>query len=85
MPNPILADLDGATSRSRMAPMNNLFSRVATIKRMLSGQNPQQVMANLLQTNPQFAQFMNENRGKSPEQIAREHGIDFEMLQNLLR
>lgn len=65
--------------------MNNLFSRVATIKRMLSGQNPQQVMANLLQTNPQFAQFMNENRGKSPEQIAREHGIDFEMLQNLLR
>ena len=27
--------------------------------------------------NPRFRQFVEENKGKSPEQIAKEHGIDY--------
>lgn len=37
--------------------------------------NPRQVFDNLMRTNPQFAQFVRENKGKTPEQAFREHGL----------
>ena len=33
--------------------------------------------------NSQFVQFLKENEGKSPEQIAREHGLDFKYVNDL--
>ena len=45
-------------------------------------QGPEAVFAALMGSNPQFRQFVEQNRGKSPEQIAREHGIDFAALQS---
>lgn len=33
-------------------------------------------MQSMMKSNPQFAQFVEQNRGKSPEQIAKENGID---------
>lgn len=41
--------------------------------------------ANAVMNNPQFQTFLANNRGKSPEQIARENGIDFNMVKNLMR
>lgn len=37
----------------------------------------------LMQTNPQFREFAERNQGKSPEQIARENGIDFNQVRGL--
>ena len=31
----------------------------------------------MLRVNPQFAKFVRDNAGKSPEQVAQENGIDF--------
>lgn len=45
-------------------------------------QGPNAVFNALMGSNPQFRQFVEQNRGKSPEQIAREHGIDFAALQS---
>ena len=39
--------------------------------------NPNNMFSNMLNSNPQFRQFIEENKGKSPEQIAKEHGIDY--------
>lgn len=39
--------------------------------------NPNNMFSNMLNSNPQFRQFVEENKGKSPEQIAKEHGIDY--------
>lgn len=47
---------------------------------MMSGMTPDQAVGRLMQTNPKFAQFVNENRGKTPAQIAQEHGIDPSLL-----
>lgn len=33
--------------------------------------------------NPQFAEFINANKGKSPEQIASEHGIDINAIKQM--
>lgn len=62
--------------------------------------NPQQAGMQLMQSDPRFAQFMNNNRGKSPQQILSEYmaanpgvslrqlaarrGLDYGMFQNLM-
>lgn len=47
---------------------------------LLGGMDPQQAFNSMMQSNPQFAQFIESNRGKTPEQVAREHGIDLSTM-----
>lgn len=71
-----------------MGPMNNMrqmMQMVNGIKKMMNGQNPDTVMKLFAQKNPQFAQFLRDNQGKSPEQIARDYGLDWNMVQNFLK
>lgn len=59
-------------------PINHLMN-------MMSGKNPDVMFNQLMRTNPQFAQFVNANRGKSPEQIAHENGIDINVLKQFMK
>lgn len=52
---------------------------------MLRGQNSQQVAQAFAQRNPQFAEFVRQNQGKTPEQIAADYGIDMNMVRELMR
>ena len=52
---------------------------------MLKNGNPEQIAMSLMQRNPQFAAFIRQNQGKSPEQVARERGIDFGQIMQMLR
>lgn len=54
------------------------------IKQMMQGKAPGAVYEMMMKSNPQFASFVNANRGKTPEQIARENGIDPASLKQLL-
>jgi len=38
---------------------------------------------NLMQRNPNFKAFVDANRGKSPEQVAKEHGVDLSQFKNM--
>lgn len=42
--------------------------------------NPEVAYQNMLKNNPQFAQFVKDNEGKSIEQVAKENGIDPSIL-----
>lgn len=71
-----------------MGPMNNMrqmMQMVNGIKQMMNGQNPDTVMKLFAQKNPQFAQFFRDNQGKSPQQIAQDYGLDWNMVQNFLK
>lgn len=71
-----------------MGPMNNMrqmMQMVNGIKQMMNGQNPDTVMKLFAQKNPQFAQFLRDNHGKSPQQIAQEYGLDWNMVQGFLK
>ena len=71
-----------------MGPMNNMrqmMQIVNGIKQMMNGQNPDTVMKLFAQKNPQFAQFLRDNQGKSPQQIAQDYGLDWNMVQNFLK
>lgn len=64
-----------------MAMMGQLRQMVG----MLRGRNPQQVTQMMAQRNPQFAAFLQQNQGKSPEQIAAENGIDMSFVREIMR
>ena len=71
-----------------MGPMNNMrqmMQMVNGIKQMMNGQNPDTVMKLFAQKNPQFAQFLRYNQGKSPQQIAQDYGLDWNMVQGFLK
>ena len=71
-----------------MGPMNNMrqmMQMVNGIKQMMNGQNPDTVMKMFAQKNPQFAQFLRDNQGKSPQQIAQDYGLDWNMVHGFLK
>ena len=71
-----------------MGPMNNMrqmMQMVNGIKKMMNGQNPDTVMKLFAQKNPQFEQFLRDNQGKSPQQIAQDYGLDWNMVQGFLK
>ena len=71
-----------------MGPMNNMrqmMQMVNGIKQMMNGQNPDTVMKLFAQKNQQFAQFLRDNQGKSPQQIAQDYGLDWNMVQGFLK
>ena len=71
-----------------MGPMNNMrqmMQMVNGIKQMMNGQNHDTVMKLFAQKNPQFAQFLRDNQGKSPKQIAQDYDLDWNMVQGFLK
>ena len=84
--NPILQMLNGA-SRAAM-PQNNPMAMMGQIRQtmdMLRGQDPRKVAQLMAQRNPQFAAFMQQNQGKTVDQIAAENGIDMNFVRELIR
>ena len=64
---------------------NNPFQIISTIKQMMSGQSPEAVMQGMMRSNPQFANFVNANKNKSPEQICRENGLNWDEIKGFLK
>ena len=77
--NPLIA------SMGSMNNMRQMMQMVNGIKQMMNGQNPDTVMKLFAQKNPQFAQFLRDNQGKSPQQIAQDYGLDWSMIQGFLK
>ena len=59
---------------------NSLLSAVSQLKAM---GNPQRAYSQLYQSNPQFRQFADSMRGKTPEQAFRENGLDFDQFRSM--
>lgn len=58
----------------------NSNPNIMNIFQMLKNGNPEQIAMNLMQRNPQFRQFIEANKGKSPEQVAKENGVDLAQI-----
>ena len=57
---------------------------VYKVMQMLKNQNPQEVFNQMMQSNPAFRNFYEANKGKSPEQVAREHGVDLSQIKSMM-
>lgn len=82
--NPILSKLSSPAAMPGNNPMAQL-QQLRQMAQMMRGQNPQQLLQSFAAQNPQFAEFLRQNQGKSPQQIAAERGIDMGLLQQILR
>ena len=75
--NPILNMMMGSNA-------NNALNQAMQLKQLLQGGNPNVIYQQMLQNNPQFRQFVSDNQGKSPDQIAQAYGIDPNTIKQLL-
>ena len=55
------------------------------IQMMKSAKNPQAAFNSMVQNNPQFKAFIESNKGKTPEQVAKEHGIDLASIMGMIK
>lgn len=51
--------------------------------RSILGNNPNGALSSLYQSNPQFRQFADSMRGKTPEQAFRENGLNYDDFSHL--
>lgn len=68
-----------------VTPTNPSVPNLGNIIRMLKSGNPEQMAANLMQNNPQFKAFVESNKGKTPEQVAQEHGVNLSEIMGQFR
>lgn len=61
----------------------NPIAMIAQLVSVLKGKDPEKLIPLLMQRNPQFAQFVQSCKGKTPEQVAAEHGIDLNQFKGL--
>lgn len=61
------------------------MQRVMQVANMMRGKNPQEVAMAMMQQSPAFSQFMQSVQGKTPEQFAREKGIDLSQIMGLMK
>ena len=73
--NPLMMAMQGG---------NNKMAQVMQVMKMLRSGNPDQIAQQMMQNNPQFRQFVEENKGKTPEQVAQEHGFDLSQLKSMM-
>lgn len=76
--NPLMMAMQGASS-----PMNKM-GQVASVMKMLRSSNPDQIDQQMMQSNPHFRQFIEQNKGKTPDQVAREHGLDLSQFKSMM-
>ena len=73
-----------SASQTGQSSNPNLFQQINRLKQMLHGQNPNAVMEMMAQKNPQFAQFVSECRGMTPEQICQKYGVNWADIKNMM-
>lgn len=61
-------------------PGNSILAAVNQVRAM---GNPNAAYTQMYQSNPQFRQFADSMRGKTPEQAFRENGLDYNKFRNL--
>ena len=77
----------GGASRAPI-PQNNPMAIMGQLRQMMGmfrGQDPRQVTQLFMQRNPNFAAFVQQNQGKTVDQIAAENGIDMGFVRELMR
>lgn len=62
-----------------------MMHNINAIKSLMSCRNPQCVMQMMIKNDPRFSQFINENKGLNPEQIAQKYDINFEQVKQMMK
>lgn len=64
-------------------PQLDVKARMAQLRSMMQG-DPSALVSNLARSNPQFAQFLAQNQGRSPEEAFKAYGYDFQQVMSII-
>lgn len=59
-------------------------NHIADVVKMVKS-NPQEMFNSMMQSNPQFAEFVKANQNKTPQEIAQAYGIDLDAISNFMK
>ena len=65
------------------APQMQMRAQMSQLRSMLQG-DTSALVSSLAQSNPQFAQFMAQNQGKTPQEAFKAYGYDFQQVMNII-
>ena len=69
----------------KQQPKSNPLQELVGLANLVRQHNPAQVAQVFATKNPQFANFLKSCRGKTPEQVAQENGIDYNLVKQILK
>lgn len=56
---------------------------MSMMRQMMQG-DPSSLISNLAKSNPSFAQFIEQNRGRTPQEAFRAYGYDYDEVTRLI-
>ena len=62
----------------------SMMNTVQDIMKMAQGKDPNAIVNMMMQRNPQFAQFMRDHQGQTPEQVAAQYGLDYNQIRAMM-
>lgn len=65
------------------APQMQMKAQMAQLRSMLQG-DTSALVSSLAQSNPNFAQFVAQNKGRTPEEAFKAYGYDFSQVMGLI-
>lgn len=65
------------------APQMQTKAKMAQLRSMLQG-DTSALVSSLAQSNPQFAQFLAQNQGRTPEEAFKAYGYDFSQVMGII-
>ena len=65
------------------APQMQMRAQMSQLRSMLQG-DTSALVSSLAQSNPQFAQFIAQNQGKTPQEAFKAYGYDFQQVMGLI-
>jgi len=68
---------------SQFQQPSNMSQQMASLRSILQGDTSAMV-SQLARTNPSFAQFVAQNRGRTPQQAFQAYGYDFQQVMGLI-
>ena len=74
--NPLMQAMNGS---------NKKMTQAMQVIKMLRSGNPEMMTQQMMQSNPQFRQFIEANKGKTPQQVAQENGVDLNQFMGMIR
>lgn len=57
---------------------------IKNITNIMKNTSPESIYNEMIKSNPQFKSFVEKNKGKSVEQIAKEYNVDLEQIKSFL-
>lgn len=62
---------------------SDLKASMAQLREIMKG-DPSSLISDLMQSNPQFAKFYEENRGRTPQEAFAAYGYDFDEVMKVV-